>query len=316
VRVVRGIDPITEDKIASGEIECTRIKPGEGVAGKVFKTGEFVLMDDTRSGEFKQSDSSRVSSILCLPLLLSGVPIGVINMTNKKEGEKFNKNDVELMTTLADQAAVAINNAQLYELAVTDGMTKLFIHRYFQQKLQGELRRSDRYKHKTSVIMTDIDFFKKFNDTYGHQTGDFVLQEVAQVMRNAVRDIDIVCRYGGEEFTVILPETDSKGALVFAERIREAVEKHEFKDAKGKVYEVRISVGVSTYPDNAKKRSLLIKAADTALYKSKDEGRNRVTSASGLTVSEAPEEGELEEMKEEKVKEMVDRDFLLRKKAS
>lgn len=108
----------------------------------------------------------------------------------------------------------------------------------------------------------------------------------------------------------------ARGALLLAERLREAVEKHKFKDSKGKTYEVRISVGVSTYPDNAKQRSLLIKAADTALYKSKDEGRNRVTSASGLTVGETPHEEKHEEIKEEKVKEMVDRDFLLRKKAS
>lgn len=315
VRVVRGIDPVTEEKIASGEIECTRIKPGEGVAGKVFQTGKPVLMDDTQNKDFKHSATSRVSSILCLPLLLNGVPIGVINMTNKKEGEKFNDNDVELMTTLADQAAVAINNAQLYELAVTDGLTKLFIHRYFQQKLHSELRRSDRYKHKTSVIITDIDHFKKFNDSYGHQIGDFVLQEVARVMKGAVREIDITCRYGGEEFAVILPETDSKGAVQMAERLRESVEKHEFKDTKGNTYQVTISVGVSTYPDNAKQRSLLIKAADAALYKSKENGRNRVTSASGQTVSEEDAE-DRSELKEEKVKEMVDRDFLLKKKAS
>lgn len=314
VRVVRGIDPITEEKIASGEIQCTRIKPGEGVAGKVVKTGKPLTLDDTQTEQFKHSATSRVSSIMCLPLMLNGIPIGVINMTNKKEGQKFNESDLELMTTLSDQAAVAINNAQLYELAVTDGLTKLFIHRYFQQKLYSELRRSERYKHKTSVIITDIDHFKKFNDTYGHQTGDFVLEEVARVFKKSVRDIDIPCRYGGEEFSLILPETDSLGALTMAERIREDVEKHEFKDTKGKVYKVRISVGVSTYPDNAKEQASLIKAADNALYQSKEGGRNCVTSASGVVAGE--EKGKKAQFKEEKVKEMIDRDFLLRKKAS
>ncbi len=313
VRVVRGIDPVTEDKIASGEIKCTTIKPGEGVAGKVFKTGEPIIMDDTQNDQFKQSDASRVNSILCLPLLLNGVPIGVVNMTNKKDKEKFSQDDLDLMKTLADQAAVAINNAQLYELAVTDGLTKLFIHRYFQQKLQGEIRRSERYKHPTSVIITDIDFFKKFNDTYGHQVGDFVLEETARVFKNSVREVDIACRYGGEEFAVVLPETNAEGALKMAERIREAIEKHEFKDENGKKYEVRISVGVATYPENAKDSASLVKAADTALYESKENGRNRTTSASGMTGSDA---ASAEKAKAEKVKEMVDRDFLLKKKAS
>lgn len=313
VRVVRGIDPMTEEKIASGEIKCTTIKPGEGVAGKVFKTGEPIIMDDTQNDQFKHSATSRVNSILCLPLLLNGVPIGVVNMTNKKDGEKFTKDDLELMTTLADQAAVAINNAQLYELAVTDGLTKLFIHRYFQQKLQSELRRSERYNHPTSVIITDIDFFKKFNDTYGHQVGDFVLEETARVFKRSVREVDIACRYGGEEFAVVLPETDSEGALLMAERIREDIEKHDFKDENGKTYKVTISVGVATYPDNAKDNTSLVKAADKALYESKENGRNCVTSASGMIASDPAKKAKV---KEEKVREMIDRDFLLKKKAS
>lgn len=318
VRVVRGLDPVTEEKIASGEIQTTRIKSGEGVAGKVLQTGKPMMLDEAAlSKEFKYSGTSRVNSILCLPLILNGVVIGVVNMTNKKEGKKFTQADVELMTTLADQAAVAINNAQLYELAVTDGLTKLFIHRYFQQKLQSEIRRSDRYNHKTSVIITDIDHFKKFNDTYGHQIGDFVLAEVARLMKKSVREIDICCRYGGEEFSVILPETDEKGAYALAERVRQAIEQHEFKDPKGQVHKVTISVGVSTYPENAKERALLIKAADQALYQSKEGGRNRTTSASGEVVRAAGEEAAgPEEIKEDVVKEMIDRDFLLKKKAS
>lgn len=318
VRVVRGLDPVTEEKIASGEIQTTRIKSGEGVAGKVLQTGKPMMLDEAAlSKEFKYSGTSRVNSILCLPLILNGVVIGVVNMTNKKDGKKFTQADVELMTTLADQAAVAINNAQLYELAVTDGLTKLFIHRYFQQKLQSEIRRSDRYKHKTSVIITDIDHFKKFNDAYGHQIGDFVLAEVARLMKKSVREIDICCRYGGEEFSVILPETDKKGAYALAERLRQAIEQHEFKDPKGQAHKVTISVGVSTYPENAKERSLLIKAADQALYQSKEGGRNRTTSASGEVVRAAGEEAAgPEEIKEDVVKEMIDRDFLLKKKAS
>ncbi len=315
VRVVRGIDPVMEEKIANGEIPTTRIKPGEGVAGKVLQTGKAMIVEDTQKGDFKQSATSRVSNILCLPLMLNGAAIGVINMTNKKDGKKFSDQDVELMTTLADQAAVAINNAQLYDLAVTDGLTKLYLHRYFQMKLQTEIRRSERYGHKTSVILTDIDHFKKFNDTYGHQTGDFVLTETARVIKKSLRDIDTPCRYGGEEFVVILPETDQAGAMITAERLRSAIEQHEFKDSKGQSYKVMISLGVSTYPDHAKDRLLLIKAADKALYVSKETGRNRATAASGF-LEKDPNERVSDPLKEENVREMVDRDFLTHKKDS
>lgn len=313
VRVVRGIDPVMEEKIANGEIATTRIKPGEGVAGKVLQTGKPIIVEDTQKGDFKQSATSRVNNILCLPLALNGASIGVINMTNKKDGKKFSQQDVDLMTTLADQAAVAINNAQLYDLAVTDGLTKLYLHRYFQIKLQSEIRRSERYGHKTSMILTDIDHFKKFNDTYGHQIGDFVLVETARVCKKAIRDIDVACRYGGEEFTFILPETDIQGAMAAAERLRTAIEQHEFKDPKGQTYKVTISLGVATYPDHAKDRLLLIKAADKAVYVSKESGRNRSTLASGF-LERNPGEVGADEFKDAQVREMVDSDSIMHKK--
>lgn len=275
VKVVRGIDPITERKINEGEIECTKIKIGEGIAGRVFKTGKTMVVEDTRKdSRFLKSDASNVENIVCLPLVAEEKAIGVMNITNKTTGGKFSEEEVEFLSTLAGQVSVTINNANLYHLAITDGLTQLFINRYFHQKLEEEIARSRRYKRPLSLIMTDIDFFKKFNDTYGHQQGDAVLQTTSRLFRQCARDVDIPCRYGGEEFAVILPETDTAGALEAAERIRKAVEAYDFPALKGGTLKVTISVGVATCPDHADSARTLIQKSDEALYVCKDAGRN------------------------------------------
>ena len=154
-------------------------------------------------------------------------------------------------------------------------MTQLYINRYFQQKLEEEISRAKRYNRKVSMIMTDIDFFKKFNDTYGHQQGDLVLMTTAKLFKQCVRDVDLPCRYGGEEYCVILPETDEKRALEVAERLRKAVEDYEYPALEGnKKLKVNISAGVSTFPEHGTTVEELVKKADIALYACKESGRN------------------------------------------
>ncbi|MFH1199310.1 MAG: sensor domain-containing diguanylate cyclase [Candidatus Omnitrophota bacterium] len=276
VHVVRGVPPEVELKINKGEMECTRIKVGEGIAGKVAQTREYLLINEAREDQrFKKSESSFVESILCMPLIANDEVIGVVNLTNKKDGGKFSEEDVGLLGTLASQAAITIYNARLYHLAITDGMTQLRIHRYFQQRLEEEIIRASKFNHKLSLIMSDIDHFKTFNDTYGHQEGDIVLIETAKIFRMNVREVDIAARYGGEEFAIILPETGAEEAAKIAEDLRKKVEAHEYPSKQGKL-KVNVSLGVSTYPDNAKEKDHLIEAADKALYKAKESGRNRV----------------------------------------
>ncbi len=289
VRVVRGIDKITEEKILNGEIQCTRIKVGEGIAGRVARMGEPLLIDDTsQDGRFKASKYSNVENIMCVPLKVYDDTIGVINMSNKKEGKIFTQEDLKIITTLADQAAVAINNARLYEMAVTDGLTKLYIRRHFMQRFDDEYKRASRYGHQLSLLMLDIDHFKRLNDTYGHQAGDKVLIEAAKIFRRMVRSTDIVGRYGGEEFCVLLPETPTKGAIAIADRLRKELESSSVYFSEIEI-KVTISIGVSTFPRDADDPTELIRKADLALYRSKEEGRNRVTSFS------IPPEGEEEE---------------------
>ncbi len=279
VHVVRGVPPDIEEKINKGEMECTRIKVGEGIAGRVAETRKHLLINEARDDKrFKKSAVSHVDSILCMPLIANEETIGVVNLTNKKQGGKFGSEDVDLLSTLANQAAITIYNARLYHLAITDGLTQLRIHRYFQQRMDEEIARAEQFSHPLSLIMSDIDHFKSFNDTYGHQQGDIVLIETAKIFRLNVREVDIPARYGGEEFAIILPETDIKEAKAVAEDLRKKIEAHDYPSKQGKL-KVTISLGVATYPQHAGEKQTLIKAADEALYRAKESGRNRVEAA-------------------------------------
>ena len=174
------------------------------------------------------------------------------------------------------QAAISLENAKLFELATTDGLTKLYVNRYFQLLLDQELQRFERQQRPLSLIMLDIDNFKRFNDTYGHQLGDEVLRYVARTIKNNTREIDFVARYGGEEFVVVMPETDTTGAMVVAEKICAAVAAVTIPHGEEKLH-VTISLGVASLPRHASDKEALIHAADDALYESKRFGKNRVS---------------------------------------
>ena len=189
----------------------------------------------------------------------------------------FNQKDLEFITSLANQAAIAIDNAKLYELATKDGMTKLYIYRHFYTLLENEIRRCSRYKRNMSLIMMDIDNFKNINDTYGHLTGDLILKHLASTLQDTVRKIDIPARYGGEEFVVILPETDKKDACIIAERIRKNVSQIEVKIDDTRTLSPTVSIGVAQYTTDGQEAKDLINAADTALYHSKHNGKNMVS---------------------------------------
>jgi len=161
-------------------------------------------------------------------------------------------------------------------MSTLDRMTRLFIHHYFQIRLLEEIKRSQRYKTPMSIIISDIDHFKNFNDTYGHQQGDIVLKEAAQIFRDQLRKIDMPARYGGEEFAVILPETNLKQAGAVAQRLRQAIESCPFPGQE-KPLHVTISLGVAEYDVNRDVDSKsLIDRADRAMYRAKEMGRNRV----------------------------------------
>lgn len=163
-----------------------------------------------------------------------------------------------------------------YKLATTDGLTELHNHRYFQERMVDSIALSDRYNKSFSLIMIDIDFFKKFNDTYGHQAGDAVLKNVAATLKKSVRNTDIVCRYGGEEMTIILRDISHEDALKMAQKVCNTIAEKKYQLTPELQCHVTISLGVATYPENGKTPTELIEYADQQLYKAKENGRNQV----------------------------------------
>lgn len=204
---------------------------------------------------------------------------GIILADNFITKKTITKDDMRMLIMLANQAGLAIENSQLFELAImkahSDSLTDLWNHGYFQYILQEQMEKAVINKEPLSLILIDIDDFKVFNDTLGHQFGDKILKELASLLKNQSRKMDFVCRYGGEEFTIIQPKTDKQEAYLIAERIRQDVEKycfiHEEVLARKKL---TVSIGLASYPDDGKTPSELVAYSDKVLYSAKHKGKN------------------------------------------
>jgi len=225
------------------------------------------------------SNDSKIK-LLELPLKSHGQVIGLLQIEPLKKGELSEKERKNFMV-FANSTAVGVDNARMHmkmqELIVIDELTGLHNYRHFRNELADEIRRADRYQQQLSLLMIDVDHFKTFNDSQGHQTGNIILQEIADIIGHSVRDVDIVARFGGEEFMVILPQTNLEDALIIAERIRSQVEKAYFTNSKGqRDLKVTVSVGAVAYPGGVSSSSQLLEKVDQALYNAKNSGRNRV----------------------------------------
>ncbi len=235
-------------------------------------------LENELTGDYSLTVLKTLDPNLIVPLISKGELNGIIILGERINEKQFSESEKEFLLTLGSLAGVAVHNATLYEMATTDMMTKLKIHHYFHTALLEEIDRAIKFKRPLSLIMSDIDHFKSFNDTYGHSLGDEVIRNVARIIKTCVRQIDIPARYGGEEFAVILPKTDINEALIVAERIRLMVEKDHITH-QDKELSVTISVGVTEFDhaiDNIDKNSF-IERADKALYMSKRNGRNIVS---------------------------------------
>ncbi len=216
---------------------------------------------------------------LLVPLKAKGVVNGLLVVGERIGEESFDVYEREYALNLAGLAAVAINNAFLFEMTTTDMMTRLKMKHYFYTVLLQRMGESAAASRSLSVVMIDIDYFKKFNDTYGHSCGDAVLKQVARLIQASVRGNDLAARYGGEEFCVLLPEADADRARQAAERIRASVAATP-TEYEGKSLTVTVSLGVAQYdPARDVSGKSLIDRADKALYASKQDGRNRVSLA-------------------------------------
>jgi diguanylate cyclase (GGDEF)-like protein len=268
----------------ANDVSSFRVKIGEGVAGWVAQTGKPTIVNDTArdprfARRFDTKTAFQTRSILCAPLISRGRTIGVVEIINKLGG-RFSDSDLDVLLTLVEPCAIAIENAILFQkaeqLTITDDLTKLFNSRYLNLYIGREIKRCKRHGIPLSVIFLDLDGFKGVNDQYGHLAGSRTLTEVGAILSEAVRESDILARYGGDEFVVVLPETPAAGALVIAERIRKAIESHRFLQEQGLSARISASFGIASYPDHALTPEGLIQKADQAMYRVKERDKNGI----------------------------------------
>ena len=261
-------------------IKQTRMKLGEPIAGIVAQEGQPLLVKNIEyEKRFRRANRKGYigRSFMVVPIKLEERLIGVLNVADKKSSlnreEVFTEIDLKILCAVAREVAVAVENVKLYKelnfLTVTDPLTQIFNYRHFSQTLDFELKRLHRVQENLALIMMDVDDFKSYNDTFGHLEGDTLLKEISKILKSHLRETDIVCRYAGDEFAIILPNTDAEGARNVAEKVREMISKHLFKR------KVTASLGVAVYCDQLNQREFIMKA-DQALYQAKEEGRNKV----------------------------------------
>lgn len=261
----------------------TTFSKGEGITGQVAETGKKIYVKDTsrdhRFLNYKGERPPHTSSFLSVPLSYKSEVLGVINFA-RRGINTFTYQDVKMLSQVAVQIALALANSRLYtrtrELSVMDELTGINNRRHFQQMLQMEWKRAVRFKRDLSIIMVDVDYFKSYNDTFGHLRGDEVLRKIGQLLKRNLREVDTVARFGGEEFVLLLPDTDKRGAIAVAEKVRLMIADHKFiADEHGDARTITISLGVSSYPGDVIEMDDLIDRADIALYRAKEKGRNR-----------------------------------------
>lgn len=276
--------PIFYNENGFQDIPPRSIITHSGITGVVIQKRRTMYLPDILDPNCKESASiiwmtnQRSRSYVGVPLILLDKVVGVISVQSL-DSHAYSADQIRLLETIATQAAIAVQNASLYDqmkqMAITDSVTGLFTRRHFTQLGQREVDRALRYDRRLSVLMVDIDHFKRVNDTYGHNTGDQVLMMVAVTCRMALRATDIVGRWGGEEFAIVLPEADRDGAALIAERIRRMMADSKMELGKN-VIQVTVSIGVVTLGESCGTMEMLIDHADRALYLAKQGGRNQV----------------------------------------
>ena len=263
---------------AAQALQQLSLRPGEGLAGQVCRTR--VPEMHTAAAPMAWPDVPRSArSVIAVPLIGRDRVLGALLLYSVSPSA-FSERELAYFTAIGKQLSIALDNATLHrratELSYHDPLTGLFNRRYLEEALETEVRRAGRYALPLSLNMLDIDHFKGFNDTFGHTRGDEVLRAVSQRLREQTRNADIVTRYGGEEFVVILPMTTKPHARLVAEKLRAAIAAAVIAGAGPDGARITISVGVSTFPEDSSTATGLVQAADAALYAAKDRGRNRV----------------------------------------
>src|SRR6266446_3025457 len=272
---------------AAEALKNVRLKVGEGIAGWVAKHGERVVVPDVYTDprfakRIDEMTKWETRSIICVPLRSKLRVLGVIQLVNVKM-EHFTDQESFFLQSICDYAAIAIENARsvekIQELTITDDCTGLYNARHLYKTLEAEVYRSARFGYEFSVIFMDLDHFKTVNDTYGHLVGSKLLQEIGFRVKSQLRLIDYAFRYGGDEFVILLPQTEKNSALVVAKRLQEMMRKTQFLTDEGLNLNVRCSMGLATYPEDAKSSHEIIRQADEMMYMVKNSTRDNIAVA-------------------------------------
>lgn len=271
---------------AADALKSIRLKVGEGIAGWVAKHGESLLVPDVyRDPRFaKRIDEMtkwQTRSIICVPLKSKHRVLGVIQLINCAM-ESFTDNEMFFLHALCDYAAIAIDNARavekIQELTITDDCTGLYNARHLYKTLEAEVYRSHRFGYEFSVLFIDLDHFKQVNDTYGHLVGSKLLTEIGFKIKSHLRLIDYAFRYGGDEFVVLLPQTNKDSAMIVAKRLRDMMRATTF-NIEDIPLNIRASMGIACYPEDAKSAHEIIRQADEMMYMVKNSSRDNIAVA-------------------------------------
>lgn len=269
---------------AADSLKTVRLKVGEGIAGWVARHGEPLIVADVYNDprfakRIDEMTKWKTRSIICIPLTSKQRVLGVIQLINV-DMKLFGDNDQLLLQALADYAAIAIDNARavekIQELTITDDCTGLYNARHLYKTLEAEVYRSARFGYEFSVLFLDLDHFKSVNDTHGHLIGSRLLAEIGYTIKSHLRLIDFAFRYGGDEFVVLLPQTGKESAMVVARRLRDVFRTSQFLHEQGLDLNVRVSMGVATFPEDAKSAHEIIRQADEMMYSVKNSTRDNV----------------------------------------
>src|ERR1700719_3064422 len=279
-------------QIATGKgaesLKDLRIKVGQGLAGWVAETGEVVVVPDTSTdsrffGQVDAKTKMETRSIVAVPVRFRDQCLGVIELINSIGEEGFSPRDLALLEALADYAAIAIENARhvhrIHELTIKDDCTCLYNARHLNFILDTEIYRSNRYAFEFSLLFIDLDHFKAVNDTHGHLVGSKLLAEVGQLVKTACRRIDFAFRYGGDEFVIVLPQSSKENAFVVARRLHKMIGETVWLKSEGLNIHFTASIGVASYPADAKSKVDLLHLADEAMYMVKNTTRDGVAEA-------------------------------------
>lgn len=249
--------------------------------GQVLKERKGVIFNDFNDEADREKVVAKhadIRSVMITPLMFEAKPLGAMFVSYHQPG-RYNQEIFHLYTLLSNQVALAVRNVQLQmgmaALAITDSLSGLYTHGYFQDHLGKEITKAKYANQAVALMIMDMDFFKKVNDNYGHPQGDALLKQLGGVIKSVTRPVDTVCRYGGDEFTVTMPETNRISAVVVAERIRQAVEEYEFVLGSNIVH-ITVSGGVAAFPEDAGTKKELLEKADQAMYEAKHKGRNKI----------------------------------------